>query len=151
MRDLRANQKTIWYQDSNGSAAIKDENGDRTGEERPVMEPPEQLRISVSGAAGAMEAAAFGGFTDYSRTACTANVNCYFYEPSVLYAFSMFSFYGKGTRLAVNLKYTYHRWLTIQAKWGWTHYMDRNRISSGTEEIMGSNKADLQFQVRVKW
>ena len=39
----------------------------------------------------------------------------YFYEPSVLYAFSMFSFYGKGTRLAVNLKYTYHRWLTIQA------------------------------------
>lgn len=75
----------------------------------------------------------------------------YFYEPSVLYAFSMFSFYGKGTRLAVNLKYTYHRWLTIQAKWGWTHYMDRNRISSGTEEIMGSNKADLQFQVRVKW
>lgn len=75
----------------------------------------------------------------------------YFYEPSVLYAFSMFSFYGKGTRLAVNLKYTYHSWLTIQAKWGWTHYMDRNRISSGTEEIMGSNKADLQFQVRVKW
>lgn len=73
------------------------------------------------------------------------------YEPGLLYAFSLFSFYGKGTRLAVNLKYTYRRWLTVQAKWGWTHYMDRNRISSGTEEIMGSNKSDFQFQVRVKW
>ena len=75
----------------------------------------------------------------------------FIYEPGLLYAFSLFSFYGKGTRLAVNLKYTYRRWLTVQAKWGWTHYMDRNRISSGTEEIMGSNKSDIQFQVRVKW
>lgn len=85
MRDLRSNQKTIWYQNSIGSAAIRDENGDRTGEEQPVMEPPEQLRISVSGAAGAMEAAAFGGFTDYSRTACTANVNCPLHEGTLVW------------------------------------------------------------------
>ena len=77
MRDLRANQKTIWYQNSIGSAAIKDENGNRTGEERPVMEPPEQLRISVSGAVG--------GFTDYSRTACTANTNCPLREGTLIW------------------------------------------------------------------
>lgn len=79
------------------------------------------------------------------------NSRIYVYEPGLLYAFSMNSFYGKGTRMAINLKYTWKNRLMIQAKWGWTHYQDRNRISSGTEEIQGSDKADLQVQVRLKW
>ena len=79
------------------------------------------------------------------------NSRIYMYEPGLLYAFSMNSFYGKGTRLAVNLRYDCNNWLMIQGKWGWTHYADRNRISSGPEEIMGNNKADLQFQLRVKF
>ena len=79
------------------------------------------------------------------------NSRVYVYEPGLLYAFSMNSFYGRGTRMAINLKYTWKNRLMIQAKWGWTHYQDRNRISSGTEEIQGSDKADLQVQVRVKW
>ena len=79
------------------------------------------------------------------------NSRIYMYEPGLLYAFSMNSFYGKGTRLAVNLRYDCNNWLMIQGKWGWTHYTDRNRISSGPEEIMGNNKADLQFQLRVKF
>ena len=54
MRDLKANQKTIWYQNSSGFAAVKDEYGNRTGEEQPIMEHAEQLKISVSGAVGAM-------------------------------------------------------------------------------------------------
>lgn len=79
------------------------------------------------------------------------NSRIYMYEPGLLYAFSMNSFYGKGVRMAVNVRYEYKDWLMVQGKWGWTHYMDRNRISSGTEEIQGSNKVDLQFQVRVKF
>lgn len=79
------------------------------------------------------------------------NSHIYMYEPGLLYAFSMNSFYGKGTRLAVNLRYDCNNWLMIQGKWGWTHYTDRNRISSGPEEIMGNNKADLQFQLRIKF
>ena len=46
------------------------------------------------------------------------------------------------------------RWkkrLTVQAKWGWTHYRDRNLISSGTEEIQGNDKDDLPLPVRLKW
>lgn len=79
------------------------------------------------------------------------NSRIYVYEPGLLYAFSMNSFYGRGTRMAVNLKYTFrNRWM-IQAKWGWTHYTDRDRIGSDTEEIQGSDKADLQVQLRVKW
>lgn len=75
----------------------------------------------------------------------------YIYEPGLLYAFSMQSFYGRGMRTAVNLRYAFRKSLVIQAKWGWTHYSDRDRISSGTEEIQGSNKADVQLQVRWKW
>ena len=85
MRDLKANQKTIWYQNSSGFVAVKDEYGNRTGEEQPIMEHAEQLKISVSGAVGAMEAAAFGGFTDYSRTACTANTNCPLREGTLIW------------------------------------------------------------------
>lgn len=75
----------------------------------------------------------------------------YFYEPNVLYAFSMSSLYGRGTRVAVNLRYDVKERLACQFKWGWTHYRDRDRIGYGTEEIQGSDKADLVLQLRMKW
>lgn len=75
----------------------------------------------------------------------------YMYEPGLLYAFSMPSFYGKGNRWAVNLKYAYKNRLVVQGKWGLTHYNDRDHISSGTEEIQGNNKMDIQLQLKVKW
>ena len=75
----------------------------------------------------------------------------YLYEPGLLYTFSMNSLEGKGYRVAVNLRYDRGKRWMLQAKWGWTHYSDRNRISSGTEEIIGNNKADIQLQLRVKW
>ena len=75
----------------------------------------------------------------------------YLYEPGVLYAFSMYSYYGKGSRLSLNLSYNLGKWLVLQGKWGWTHYLDRDRIGSGREEIMGSNKSDLQIQLKFKW
>ena len=75
----------------------------------------------------------------------------YIYEPGLLYAYSMYSFYGKGIRLAINLSYSLGKWFMIQAKYGWTHYLDRNTISSGLEEIRGCNKTDLQIQLKLKW
>ncbi|WP_300728056.1 helix-hairpin-helix domain-containing protein [uncultured Bacteroides sp.] len=79
------------------------------------------------------------------------NSRVYMNEPGLSYAFSMFSFYGNGIRNAVNLRYDYKDRLMIQAKLGWTHYTDRNRIGSGTEEIIGSNKSDVQIQLKLKW
>lgn len=75
----------------------------------------------------------------------------YLYEPGLLYTFSMNSLEGRGYRMAVSLRYDGGKRWMLQAKWGWTHYSDRNRISSGTEEIAGNNKADIQLQLRVKW
>ena len=79
------------------------------------------------------------------------NSRVYLYEPGLLYAFSMMSFYGKGFRMGLKLQYNILKNLSFQAKCGWTHYTDRNTIGSGTEEIQGNNKTDVQFQLRLKW
>ena len=75
----------------------------------------------------------------------------YVYEPGLLYSYSMYSFYGQGVRLFINMGYTLKNWFILQAKWGWTHYLDRNRIGSSLEEIRGNNKIDLQLQLKFKW
>ena len=75
----------------------------------------------------------------------------YMYEPGLLYSFSMQSFYGRGSRTAAGIQYNIKRYVSFQAKWGWTHYTDRDKIGTGTEEIQGSNKADIQLQLRVMW
>ncbi len=79
------------------------------------------------------------------------NSRVYLYEPGLLYSFSMLSFYGNGFRTGIKLQYDIFRNISFQAKYGWTHYTDRNTIGSGTEEILGNNKMDLQFQLRLKW
>ena len=75
----------------------------------------------------------------------------YMYEPGLLYTFSSSSFYGKGFRSFGILKYEFRKLLMLQAKIGWTHYTDRDKIGSGLEEIQGNNKADFQVQLRLKW
>ncbi len=73
------------------------------------------------------------------------------YEKNVLYAFSMPSFYYKGVRWAVNMRYELNKHVTFQAKYGSTCYFDRDKISSALEEIDGSMKSDLYFQLRLKF
>lgn len=75
----------------------------------------------------------------------------YMYEPGILYSFSMYSFYGKGSRHAFNLVYEWKDKLSVHTKLGWTHYTDRNKIGTGLEEIDGNNKLDLQLQLKLKW
>lgn len=73
------------------------------------------------------------------------------YEKNVLYAFSMPSFYYKGTRLSVNTRYQLNKHIILQAKYGTTHYRNRDHISSSLEEIDGSTKSDLYLQLLLKF
>lgn len=73
------------------------------------------------------------------------------YEKNVLYAFSMPSFYGNGYRFSCNLRYSLKDWLVFQVKYGLTYYLDREAISSGTEEIRDCKKGDIYMQLRIKW
>ena len=73
------------------------------------------------------------------------------YEKSLLYTFHVPSFYGKGERYALNVRYTWKDLLVLQAKYAYTHYRDRETIGSGLEEINGNRKNDLYFQIRLKF
>ena len=73
------------------------------------------------------------------------------YEKGLLYSFNIPSFYGKGERLAFNIRYELNKHLILQTKYAWTHYRDREKIGSGLEQINGSTKSDLYLQLRWKF
>lgn len=78
------------------------------------------------------------------------NTRITIYEKNVLYAFSMPSFYYHGTRMAINARYELSKRIILQAKYGTTHYFNRDKISSALEEIDGSTKSDLYLQLKLK-
>ena len=74
----------------------------------------------------------------------------YVYERGPLYAFSYPSYYGEGVRCAMMIQATISRRLTLTAKGGYTHYLDRDVISSGLQQIDGSTMTDVDLQFRWK-
>lgn len=80
---------------------------------------------------------------DWNSRMCT-------YEKNILYAFSFPSFYGEGFRTYSVLKLNLAKNITIYAKIAWTHYFDRNEISSDLEKIEGNNKADSNLLLKIK-
>lgn len=74
----------------------------------------------------------------------------YSYERGPRYAFSFPSFYGRGIRYAMMLRYQPMRQLVFLAKLGTTDYFDRDHISSGRQMINHSSKTDLELQLTVK-
>lgn len=73
------------------------------------------------------------------------------YEKSLLYTFHVPSFYGKGERYTLNVRYAWKDQLVLQAKYAYTHYRDRETIGSGLEQINGNRKSDLYFQICLKF
>lgn len=72
------------------------------------------------------------------------------YERGMLYAFSMPSFFGKGVRCALNLRYDFNRKLTALVKIAQTRYTDRKEIGTGLEQIQGDKKTDIYVQLHWK-
>lgn len=79
------------------------------------------------------------------------DVRLYSYERNLLNSFYMPSFYGKGMRLALSVKYNASASLILSAKAGHTRYFDRETIGSGTEFIDGNKRTDLYFYLRWKF
>lgn len=72
----------------------------------------------------------------------------YSYEKSLLYTYNSSSFYGKGIRLALNVRWYMTSHLTVSAKAAWVRYVDRDRIGRDLEEIEGKSKTDLYMNLR---
>lgn len=74
----------------------------------------------------------------------------YTYENDVLYAFSVPAFYDIGNHFFFLLNYELSKSLKIWFKLRHTHFNNKESIGSGNEEINGSNKTEIKFQLRVK-
>jgi hypothetical protein len=79
------------------------------------------------------------------------NSRMYAYEKNILYAFSFPVFYGEGLRAYSVLKVNIIKNITVYAKIAWTHYFDRNEISSDLEKIEGKNKTDANLLLKIKF
>ena len=79
------------------------------------------------------------------------NSRIYVYENNVKNIYSNFaSFYGNGIRLSLLCSTEIKNKTSIYAKYGFTHYFDRDHIGSGANEIKSSSKHDLAFCINLK-
>ncbi len=75
----------------------------------------------------------------------------YTYENDVLYAFSIPSFFNKGTRMYFMAKYALSPDLDIWLKLSRTAYTNQTSIGTGKAEIKGNKKSEVKLQLRVKF
>ncbi len=75
----------------------------------------------------------------------------YSYEYGLLYSFSVPTFFGNGLHYALTARAEISKTFTLAAKVSTTHYMDRDHISSGLQQIDSNHQTDIEIQARVKF
>jgi len=74
----------------------------------------------------------------------------YAYENDVLYASSVPSYYGLGTRIYMMYNMRFTKYLDVWVRIAQTYYHDRNIIGTGLDQIQGRTKSEVRIQVRIK-
>lgn len=74
----------------------------------------------------------------------------YAYENDLLYNFSTISFFGKGYRTYLNLKYRFSSHLDMWLKIAYTAYFEQDNIGSGYNMIEGDSKSEMKIQFRYR-
>ena len=74
----------------------------------------------------------------------------YAYENDLLGVFSIPSYYYKGIRTYLMLKYDIGRTVDIWFRWDVFSYAHQDSISSGLEEIQGNEKTTVKIQLKIK-
>lgn len=87
------------------------------------------------------------GLAGYFHTDSYAS-RLYVYERGPLYNFSFPAFYGEGLRLSLMAQASVTRRLSLTAKLGFTHYLDRSTIGNDLQQIDGPSQTDLDVQMR---
>jgi len=75
----------------------------------------------------------------------------FMYENDVLYAFSIPSFYDRGSRMYLMMRIKVNKSLDIWARIAQTWYSNRSTIGTGLELIDGNQRTDVKFQLRWKF
>jgi len=74
----------------------------------------------------------------------------YAYENDVLYAFSIPSYFGRGIRFYQLINYDLTRKIKCWLRYSLSYYPNQKSIGTGLDEINGSIKSEMKFQVRIK-
>jgi hypothetical protein len=75
----------------------------------------------------------------------------YAYENDVLYSYSIPSYYYKGQRFYINVKYRIIRGIDVWLRYARTVYDGQKTISSGLDEIDTNHKTEVKAQVRFQF
>ena len=76
MRDLKRNQRSLWYAIPEGSTPILDDYGNDTLEVETVFSSPLHLQANVSANVGTESIQVFGTQTEYNRTVSLVGDEC---------------------------------------------------------------------------
>ena len=74
----------------------------------------------------------------------------YLSEKNILYGFGLPMLYGKGMRGSMTCIYKIRPNFTLDLKYSLFHYLDRNHISNGLQQIWGADQYNLWLQLRLK-
>lgn len=75
------------------------------------------------------------------------NARIYAYENDVAYAFSIPSYFDRGTRFYLNIRYKLRNGLTLEGRYAQT-YKTSPGIGSGNDFIDGNKRTDVRLQMR---
>lgn len=75
----------------------------------------------------------------------------YVFENDVWLSFSMPAYYGIGVRRYAMIQYKLNRTYTIWLRYSNTRYLQREKIGSGPDEIVGNRQNDIKFELRIKF
>jgi hypothetical protein len=80
------------------------------------------------------------------------NARIYAYENDILYGYSIPGYSGEGIRTYFTFKYTViEDFIDVWLRFANFSYSDRDVIGTGYDEIQGSNKSEIKFQIRIKF
>jgi len=74
----------------------------------------------------------------------------YTYENNALYVFAVPAYYYQGSRAYILVRYSFLKHCDLWVRFGTFIYNNRDSIGSGAEEVLGSKKSELTFQLRIK-
>ena len=85
MRDLKKNQRELWYALYREKIPIVDENGDETGDYTTGYSPPVSFCANLSPGKGSAQAAVFGTDIDFTRSISTTDMDLPITETSLVW------------------------------------------------------------------
>lgn len=85
MRDLKKNQRELWYALYRNKIPIVDENGDETGDYTTGYSLPVSFNANLSPGKGSAQAAVFGTDIDFTRSISTTDMELPITETSLVW------------------------------------------------------------------